>query len=113
MKRQCILSFCLLIIFLAGWTLNYVVNTHNHPPELVQQFNTFVDKSGLIAIDKEEKKVPFVFVQSQKYNETLIVRCYTWTLFTFILHHSATIYSWVQLYQPIMNLLILNIYLII
>ena len=57
MKRQCILSFCLLILFLAGWTLNHVVNTHNHPPVYVQQLNSFVDKSGLIAIDKEDKKI--------------------------------------------------------
>jgi hypothetical protein len=73
MKRQCILSFCLLILFLAGWTLNHVVNTHNHPPVYAQQLNTSVDNSGLIDLDKEEKKLPFVFVQSQKYDEALIV----------------------------------------
>ena len=60
MKRHCILSFCLLILFLAGWTLNHVVNTHNHPPVYVEQLNSFVDNSVLIALDKEVKKLPLL-----------------------------------------------------
>ena len=46
MKRPYILSFCLLTFFLVCWTLNHVVNTHNHPPVYIQQLNAFEDNSG-------------------------------------------------------------------
>ena len=73
MKRSYTLSFWLLTFFLVSWTLYHVVNTHSHPPVYIQQLNAFEDHSGSIALDKEDKKLPFVFDQSQKYNETLNV----------------------------------------
>ena len=100
MKRHCILSFCLLILFLAGWTLNHVVNTHNHPPVYVEQLNSFVDNSVLIALDKEVKKLPLVFVHSQKYDEALIVlllllgHC-----LALILHHRRRLFLGPVFYQ--------------
>ena len=73
MKRPYILSFCLLTFFLVCWTLNHVVNTHPHPPMYIQQLNAFEDNGGSIPLDKEDKKLPFLFDQSQEYNETLNV----------------------------------------
>lgn len=73
MKRQYILSFYLLTFFLVSWTLNHAVNTHNHPPMYIQQLDAFEDNSGSVSLDKEAKKLPFLFDDSQQYNETLHV----------------------------------------
>ena|SRR6476620_2190264 len=93
MKRQYILSFYLLTIFLASWMLNHVVNQHTHPPVYIQQLNTFEDNSGSIALDKEYKKLPFVFDQSQKYDETLNVLLLLLVFcFALILHHRRRLF---------------------
>lgn len=93
MKRPYILSFYLLTIFLASWMLNHVVNQHNHPPVYIQQLNAFEDNSGTMALDKEDKKLPFVFDQSQKYDETLNVLLLLLVFcFALILHHRRRLF---------------------
>src|SRR6476646_10630811 len=93
MKRPYILSFCLLTFFLVSWMLYRVEYTQNHPPVYIQQLNTFEDNSGSMALDKEDKKLPFVFDQSQKYDETLSVLLLLLVFcFALILHHRRRLF---------------------
>lgn len=73
MKRRNALSLSLLILFLVTWTLFHVVNTPDYPHMYIQQLSTLDDSSGSITLDHVDKKLPFIFVFSQKYDETLMV----------------------------------------
>jgi hypothetical protein len=113
MKRQYILSFCLLTFFLVSWMLYRVEHTHNHPPVYIQQLNSFEDNSGSMALDKEYKKLPFTFDHSQKYNETLNVLLLLLVFCSaLILHHRRRLFLGPIFHQSnnIIHLFCLNDY---
>jgi hypothetical protein len=62
-----------MTFFLISWTLSHIVYTHHHLPVYLQQVNAFEDTSGSIALDKEDKKLPFLFDHLQEFNVTLNV----------------------------------------